>query len=338
MTQDTSKTGGSGAREPSVYHARACELHAQHPVVDAHCDTITLVLDDGLDFVGGDPRSQVDLPRLRAGGVSLQVLACWNEAAHSGHAAFARCMAKIGAFHRLARQHGLRHVKGVADLDGPGVGFVLSMEDAAPCMGSGPHLEALYAAGVRMIGLTWNGRNELADGVGVGLRPGGLTDVGRELVTQMAELGIVVDLAHVSKPSFWDVFEVVSGPVAVSHANAAAVQAHRRNLDDDQIRAVAERSGVIGVTFVPSFLADGGTASVRDVVRHVNHLVATGGAGVVGLGSDFDGITVPPDGLNDVGDLPGLTAALLAEGHSEADVVGFLGGNWLRVFRAVWHG
>jgi membrane dipeptidase len=304
--------------------------------VDAHCDTITLVLDDGLEFVGGDDRSQVDLPRLVTGGVRLQVLACWNEAGHTGHAAFARCMGKIGAFHRLARQHGLRHVTRPHDLDAPGLGFILSMEDAAPCMGSEPHLEALYAAGVRMIGLTWNGRNELADGVGVGPRPGGLTEVGRVLVARMEELGIVVDLAHVSVPSFWDALEVVRGPVGVSHANAAVVHPHRRNLEDDQVQAVAQRGGVIGVTFVPSFLTDGPVASVRDVVRHVNHLVATGGPGVVGLGSDFDGITTPPEGLAHVGQLPGLTAALLAEGHSESDVVGFLGGNWLRLFRQVW--
>ncbi|MEB3330275.1 MAG: dipeptidase [Candidatus Sericytochromatia bacterium] len=336
MTQLTSATSGEDPQATPSYHARARDLHARHPVVDAHCDTITLVLDDGLEFVEGDARSQVDLPRLRAGGVRLQVLACWNEPGHIGQAAFARCMGKIGAFHRLARRHGLRHVTRPEDLDAPGLGFILSMEDAAPCMGSEVHLEALYAAGIRMIGLTWNGRNELADGVGVGPRPGGLTEVGRLLVARMEALGIVVDLAHVSEPSFWEALEVLQGPAGVSHANAAAIHPHRRNLGDDQVRAVAERGGVIGVTFVPSFLTDGPDAAVRDVVRHVNHLVATGGPGVVGLGSDFDGITSPPVGLADVGALPGLTAALLAEGHPEEDVIGFLGANWLRLFRAVW--
>ncbi|MEB3196305.1 MAG: dipeptidase [Candidatus Sericytochromatia bacterium] len=319
----------------SSYHERAQALHAAHTVVDAHCDTISLVLDEGLAFLEGDPRSQVDFPRLVTGGIGIQVLACWNEPEHLHHAAFARCMAKVGAFHQLARKGGLRLITRPEDLTGSGPAFVLSMEDAAPCMGSRAHLEALYAAGVRMIGLTWNGRNELADGVGVGPKPGGLTDVGRHLVEAMGELGIVVDLAHVSEASFWDVLEVVEGPLAVSHANAKAVWNHRRNLTDDQIRAIAQRDGVIGVTFVPSFLS-GDPASIDDVVRHIDHMVEVGGPRVVGLGSDFDGIAEPPAGLADISCLPALTAALLARGYDETVVQGFLGGNWLRVFRAVW--
>lgn len=317
------------------YHARARALHATAPVVDAHCDTISLVLDDGLAFATGDTRAQIDLPRLRAAGVGLQVLACWNEPEYAHHSAFVRCMAKIGTFHQLARREGLRLVTTPAGLDSTALGFVLSLEDAAPCMGSVVHLEALYAAGVRMIGLTWNGRNELADGVGVSPKPGGLTEAGRTLVAHMEELGIVVDLAHVSPPSFWDVLDVATGPVAVSHANARGVHEHRRNLTDEQIRAIAERGGVIGVTYVPAFLSPQ-PSSVADVVRHIGHMVRVGGIGVVGLGSDFDGIAAPPAGLEHVGCLPNLTAALLEAGFSESDVRAMLRENWLRVFKAVW--
>lgn len=321
--------------DTTSYHARARALHAAAPAIDAHCDTISLVLDDGLTFVAGDARSQLDLPRLRAGGVGIQVLACWNEPEYAHHAAFARCMAKIGTFHQMARRENLRLVTTRAGLDDPELAFVLSLEDAAPCMGSVVHLEALYAAGVRMIGLTWNGRNELADGVGVGPKPGGLTEAGRTLVARMEELGIVVDLAHVSEPSFWDALEACSGPVAVSHANAHAVHQHRRNLSDDQIRAIAARGGVVGVTYVPAFLS-ANPSSVADVVRHVQHMVEVGGIGVVGLGSDFDGIAHPPAGLEHVGCVPNLTAALLEAGFSDDDVRAILRENWLRVFRAVW--
>ena len=311
--------------ETSSYHDRAMAL----------CDTLSLVLDEGHDLVAGDPRHQVDVPRLRAAGVSIQVLACWNEPEHSGHAAFARCMAKIGAFHQLRRQAGLRHVVRRADLDTPELGFILSLEDAAPVMGSIRHLEALYATGVRMIGLTWNGRNEIADGVGVGARPGGLTDVGKDIIRHMEELGIVDDLAHVAEPSFWDVIELSTKPVAVSHANAKAICDHRRNLTDDQIRAIARTGGVIGVTFVPAFLG-GEAPDIATVVSHVAHLVEVAGPDVVGLGSDFDGIAQTPAGLTHAGELPALTAALLAHGFSDADVEQMVGGNWLRVFRACW--
>ena len=321
--------------ETSSYHERALALHRRVPVVDAHCDTISFVLDDRTDMVGGDARMQVDVPRLLAGGVGIQVLACWNEAEYSGHASFARCMAKVGAFHRLARLHGLRHITRPAQLDEPGLGFVLSMEDAAPVMGSDVHLEALYAAGIRMIGLTWNGRNELADGVGVGAKPGGLTDVGKHIVAQMGELGIVVDLAHVSEPSFWDVVEQHDKPLAVSHANAKAVWEHRRNLTDDQIRAIHKSGGVIGVTYVPAFLA-AEDVTVDSVVRHIDHMCEVAGPEVVGLGSDFDGISTTPKGLEHAGCAPALTAALLQRGYTEADVEKIVSGNWLRVFKANW--
>jgi membrane dipeptidase len=321
--------------ETSSYHERALALHRRVRVVDAHCDTISLVLDEGHDLVGGDARHQVDVPRLRAAGVGIQVLACWNEPEHSGHAAYARCMAKIGTFHQLVRRAGLRPVTRKADLDVPELGFILSLEDAAPAMGSLRHLETLHVAGVRMIGLTWNGRNELADGVGVGPRPGGLTDLGRAFVEEMEVLGIVVDLAHVSEPCFWDVIELATKPVAVSHANAKALCDHRRNLTDDQIRAVAKTGGVIGVTYVPSFLG-GDEPDVDTVVRHVEHMISVAGPSVVGLGSDFDGIAKTPVGLEHAGCLPALTAALLARGHAEADVEAMVGGNWLRVFRACW--
>ena len=321
--------------ETTSYHARAQALHQRARVVDAHCDTISLVVDEGHDLVGGDARHQVDVPRLRASNVGVQVLACWNEPEHSGHAAFARCMAKVGAFHQLVRTAGLRPVTCKADLDDPSLGFVLSLEDAAPCMGSIRHLEALYATGIRMIGLTWNGRNEIADGVGVGQRPGGLTDLGRDLVRHMVELGIVVDLAHVSEPCFWDAVELVDKPLAVSHANAKVICEHRRNLTDDQIRAIAKSGGVIGITFVPAFLG-GEAPDVETVVRHIDYVADVGGIDVVGLGSDFDGIAKTPLGLEDIGQLPALTAALLKRGFSEPDVLKILGGNWLRVFRACW--
>lgn len=304
-------------------------------MVDAHCDTISLILDDALAFCAGDARGQVDLPRLRSAHVGIQVFACWNEPAYSHHAAFARCMAKIGAYHQLARQEGLQLVRSRANLDEPGPRFILSLEDAAPCMGSVVHLEALFAAGVRMIGLTWNGRNELADGVGVGQHPGGLTEVGRALVSHMEQLGIVVDLAHVAEPSFWDTLDSLQGPAVVSHANARAVHDHRRNLSDAQIKALADRGGVVGITFVPAFLAQG-RSSVNDVVRHIKHVAQVGGLHCVGLGSDFDGITETPEGLEHVGCLPNLTAALLADGFSESDLRLILRENWLRVFRTVW--
>jgi membrane dipeptidase len=317
------------------YHDMALALHQRHIVVDAHADTLTEVLDKGAPFLEGGGPFHLDLPRLKASGVGIQVLTCWNEPEHSGFASFARAMAKIGAFHQLKRRGNLRHVTRRDDLDARELGFILSLEDAAPCMGSVRHLEALYAVGVRMIGLTWNGRNEMADGVLVGDRPGGLTKIGAVLVAEMQTLGIVVDLSHIAEIGFWDVLETSSKPVACSHSNAMSVHKHVRNLNDAQIKAIAAQGGVIGMCFAPAFLG-GEKPGIDAVIRHIDYICELAGPEVLGLGSDFDGIAQTPVGLENVSCLPALTAALLQRGYTETHLAGILGGNWRRVFHANW--
>ncbi|HEY9720783.1 MAG TPA: dipeptidase [Oscillatoriaceae cyanobacterium] len=319
--------------EISSYHAEALALHQRHTVVDGHADTLTLVVDEGHPFAEGGSMFHIDVPRLRQAGMGIQTLTCWNEPERIGKDAFARAMEKIGAFYQEQRKGKLRQVRTKADLDVRELGFMLSLEDAAPCMGSPRHLEALYAAGVRMIGLTWNGRNEIADGVKVSDRPSGLTRIGEAMVSYMQDLGIVVDLSHIAEPGFWDVLEISRKPLVCSHSNAKAVHDHVRNLTDAQIKAIAAQGGVIGVCFAPSFL-DPTTPDIEAVVRHIDHMCALAGPDVVGLGSDFDGIAEVPKGLEDVTRLPDLTAALLKRGYQEADLAKILGGNWLRVLRA----
>lgn len=322
-------------QDVSSYHERALALHRRYTVVDGHADTLTLVVDEGHPFAEGGGANHIDVPRLRQAAMGIQTLTCWNEPHLIGHAAFARAMEKIGAFYQEQRKADLRLVTRKADLDVPELGFILSLEDAAPCMGSVRHLEAFYAAGVRMIGLTWNGRNEIADGVKASDKPGGLTHVGVALVQHMQQLGIVVDLSHIAEVGFWDVLEATDKPVACSHSNAKAVHDHVRNLTDAQIKAVAERGGVIGVCYAPSFLGPG-EPGIEAVVRHIDHMCELAGPDVVGLGSDYDGIANVPVGLEDVTRVPALTAALLERGYSEADLEKILGGNWKRVFKATW--
>lgn len=333
----------------------ALALHAKVGVFDAHCDTLGQIVDEGLDFVAGaNPEwakaelgsperlkyGQIDRPRLRAAGVRTQVLACWNEPEHSGHAAFARCLAKMGAFHATARRHGLRLLRSPEDLFVEEEGYVLSLEDAEPIMASRWHLEAMHALGLRMVGLTWNGRNALADGVGVGANHGGLTDQGALFVGLMQDMGIAVDLAHVAERSFWDAVKLAEKPVVVSHANAKAICEHRRNLTDAQLEAIAASGGVVGLTFVPYFLraglAEGERATIAHAVAHVEYMWDLIGHEHVGLGADYDGIQIPPEGLEEVSGLPHLTAALLERGHSEERLIWFLGRAWREALAKAW--
>lgn len=163
--------------------------------------------------------------------------------------------------------------------------FVLGLEGCSAFRGELALARMFARLGVRSVGLTWNGRNEAADGVGV-LSPGGLTDFGRELVRELNELGVAIDVSHLSAPSLVDTLEQSTRPVYASHSNARALRDHRRNLSDEQLRSIASSGGFVGVNFHPTFLAEG-DATVGDVADQVQHLAAAVGIDHVLLGPDF---------------------------------------------------
>lgn len=169
-------------------------------------------------------------------------------------------------------------------------------------------------------------------------RRGGLTAEGRRFVEAMAERSIILDLAHASARTFREALDVhpADRPVIVSHTGASAQRPSWRNLDDNQIRAVADRGGVVGVMFHRGFVARPARgASVADVARHLEHVVRVGGEDSAAIGSDFDGMIVPPPDLASVLDLPKLVQALLDRGLAPGVVTKLLGANYLRVVEAV---
>jgi membrane dipeptidase len=186
------------------------------------------------------------------------------------------------------------------------------------------------------IGLTWNERNMIADGVGEERTGGGLTNFGVEVVKEMNNCGIIVDVSHLSEKGFWDVLEVSRHPIIASHSNSKTICDHKRNLTDEQIRALAKNGGVMGMNYAPNFVTeDGADADIAAVLRHVEHICALVGDDHVGLGSDYDGIGATPRGLEDVTCAPAVTEALLRAGYSEETVGKILGQNFLRIIRHV---
>ena len=315
-------------------------LHQRAFLVDAHCDT-ALRLVAGASLADAEPKGHLDLARLEAGGVDLQVFALWVDARERRGGYAVRCIDLLEAVRREAEIHAdrlhivldrqdIEHVKNTGK-----IGILLSIEGGEPLEGSLSALHAFYRLGVRALGLTWNGRNELADGVGEGETGGGLTAFGRQVVREMNRLGMIVDVSHLAEAGFWHVIELSDQPIIASHSNARAVCDHRRNLTDDQIRALAERGGVMGMNFCPEFVRADGPATLEDVVRHIDHIVQLVGPDHVGLGSDFDGIDSTPIGLEDASRFPAITEALLARGYDEVSVQKILGGNFLRVFQSV---
>ncbi len=317
-------------------------LHADAVVFDAHVDTV-LALERGRPFVTRSGTGHVDLPRLRSGGVDVQVFALYIEPKYKPERALARALHLWDVFQTALRAagEGVLLCRTVADLDRAAatgrVGAILSVEGGEPVGTDLALLRALYALGVRAMGLTWNERNAIADGAGEARAQGGLTEFGRELVAEMELLGMVIDVSHLCERSFWDVLDAAHGPVIASHSNARALCDHVRNLRDEQIRALAASGGVTGMNFFAGFLdPDPDRADVRRVCDHIDHVCGLVGPGHVGLGSDFDGIARTPRGLEDCSRLPVLTEELLRRGYREADVRAILGDNFLRVFREVW--
>jgi membrane dipeptidase len=313
--------------------------HRAAVVVDAHCDTLSLLAKENFSFAEGGGR-QVDLPRLRMGGVDVQFFAVFVAPDERG-AYLRRALEQIDAFSSVAAACSgdltpVRDWAGLQAAVGTGkIAGVLAVEGGHVLEGSLGVLRVLYELGMRCLTLTWNGRNELADGVGECETRGGLTAFGRGVVKELERLGVLVDVAHLSPAGFWDVLRLAQGPVVASHANSRALCDHPRNLTDEQVRALAATGGVVGVNFVPAFV-DPVNSTVDRVVDHIEHLAAVGGVGAVGIGSDFDGTAETVSGLEDVARLPALTERLYQRGWGEADIRKVLGGNFLRVLKSVW--
>ncbi|NLG70009.1 MAG: membrane dipeptidase [Firmicutes bacterium] len=325
--------------DPVQSHAR--RLHFDSLVFDAHADTIAIDVVEGRRHLDETGRGgHVDLQRLAAGGVGVQIFSLYvPPTVPTPHNAL-RALTILDALAAEVQRSSDRIVwiRRAQDLEearrSRKLGVIASLEGCEVLAGSLAVLRTLYRLGVRAAGLTGNVRNEVADGVGEP-RAAGLTAFGKEVVAEMDRLGMVVDVSHLSEAGFWEVMEIGRHPVIASHSNARAICDHVRNLTDDQIRALARKGGVMGINFFPGFLRKEGPATLDDVVRHIDHVVELVGPDHVGLGSDYDGISRVPQGLEDPSHLPALTEALVRRGYDDLAIRKILGDNFARVFTAV---
>ncbi|PAP74501.1 hypothetical protein B1759_18050 [Rubrivirga sp. SAORIC476] len=318
--------------------ADALRIHYDAVVLDGHIDTPTLMLDRGYALGQRHRGDHVDLPRMAAGGLdgaffSIYVARSYGE----GQAATDRALAMIERVNQqVAGLEGamlVRTADGVLRARERGQAAVLlGLEGGHALQGSPDVLRLLAANGVRYVTLTHTNTNAWADASTDAPRWGGLNALGREMVTEMNRLGVLVDLSHVSDDTIRDALAATRAPVIVSHSSCRALHDHARNVSDDLLRAIAANDGVVMINFYPLYLGSG-AVTVETLLDHIEHAVAVAGADHVGIGSDFDGVTSLPSGMGDVTRLPWLTYGLLQRGVSEADVRKILGGNVLRVMR-----
>lgn len=312
-------------------------FHRRATVVDAHVDTLDALLRAGKTMSEGAPDGQVSTVLLKEGGVDLLVTAMWADQSIRPEWTVHRTLQMVDLFWRTCEDPTFFPVLNRADLGrvgGDRIGLLLAIEGGEALVGDPALLRLYHRLGVRLITLTWNRRNEIADGVAEGSSGGGLTDFGHQVVAEMARLGMVVDLSHISEKGFWDVLEASPVPPVCSHSNSKAVCPNRRNLTDEQALALAHKGGVIGMTFCQDFIRANGQGDLNGFLEHVDHLASLVGPHHLGIGSDFDGLAPigPPAGLTNISFLPRITEALLKRGYSEKQVEGIIGGNFMDLF------
>jgi len=332
----------------------AKEGHSQMIVADSHIDTLMKVVDGetglpGTD-IGEDTDFEVDIPKLQEGGIHVPFMAAFTAGHHDDHAKnISDTLASIHALYWTEEKNSasLTVTSTLGEIlqtiqDGqiaavPAIEGAYSLADDRAV----ELLHQYHDLGITTIGFTWNYSNALGEGADRVYNDGnntpsggGLTDLGETVVKEMNRLGMLVDVSHMDEGTFWDVLDVTEEPIIATHSGVDALHSHQRNLTDEQLRALAENGGVIGIVFYPQFLTESGKATVTDIVDHIDHAVETMGVDHVGLGSDFDGATLPED-MQDATDISLITQELENRGYSSFDIMKIMGGNTLRVLHEV---
>jgi membrane dipeptidase len=340
--------------------ARASRIHKQAIVVDTHIDTTQKLGREGWDFMAvhepgrGADSSHVDFPRMREGGLDAAFFSIYMAGTVTGPEAVKRSLTMIDNVRRLAEQHPNEIVLATTAADvraahkAGKIAALMGMEGGHMIDDSLSVLRDYARLGVRYLTLTHSVNTHWADSSGDKPEHNGLTDFGKDVVRELNRLGVMVDISHVADKTFWDALEVSKAPLVASHSSCRAISGHPRNMTDEMIKALAEKGGVIQINYSTSFLsnelyeatqknvpaAERPRVSWEKIVEHIDHAVKIAGPTHVGLGSDFDGTTVP-DGMEDASKLPKITAALLEKGYSEPDVKNILGENLLRLMEKV---
>ncbi|UCE24151.1 MAG: dipeptidase [Candidatus Zixiibacteriota bacterium] len=369
------------------------QIHQGAFLADLHCDTV-LQMRRGYDISVRHDDYHIDIPRLQDGGVNLQVFACSVNPFEDAKSPLAAVNAQLDLLDReFDRNIGSMGICYCADdalhLNRQGkISALLAIEGGGALESNPANIEHLFKRGVRLITIVheestgWCTSHKSTEPT-----PDDLNELGREMISEMNRLGMIIDLSHASVGTFWRVLDATTAPVVASHSCPAAFSDHTRNLSDDQIRVIADCGGVIGIGFIHMFLSEEFrersnsfwakypeeekelmrlflslmpedekarrystyndvwnehsqyVADVRPTVSTVadaiDYVADLAGVDCVALGSDYDGMTLPPIGLEDCSGYPNLTKELVKRGYSGQEIERILGGNFLRVFKKV---
>ena len=362
-------------------------IHRKAILVDTHNDFLTKAMNYNFsldaDLKG---KTHSDLSRFKTGGLDVQFFSVWSDGDQKNPFAFAN--RQIDSLDAAIKRNPDKIVKAgtvkeiLQVVKENKIAALIGLEGGHQIENSIENLDLLYKRGTRYITLTWNNSTDWAtsaldQNTNPAFKGKGLSDFGKRIVQHMNKIGMLVDVSHVGEKTFWDIIETTTKPIIASHSSVYNLCPFRRNLKDEQIKAIARNKGVIQINFNSGFIdstemsrendfikshqkeydslqlatnseyiaeeiihkryrkeSDKLRAPLALLIEHIEYVTKLVGVDYVGIGSDFDGIVVPPQQLDDVTSYPLITKALIKKGYTKNDINKILGGNLLRVLKA----
>lgn len=314
-------------------------------MIDMHCDTLwKLMREKDTNLMRNS--FCVDVQKLRRAESMAQFFACFIDVSEiagddlyeKGYQMVLDMIARAKREFELCRKE-ISPALSYEDLlrnDSEGkISAILTVEGGGVLNHEMSRLTELYREGVRLITLTWNHENCIGypNSRETEIMRKGLKPFGIQAVEQMNELGMIVDVSHLSDGGFWDVLQYSRKPVVASHSNARSLCAHPRNLSDEMIRALAEKGGVAGINLYPYFVNTSGKTTAEDVAKHITYLYNVGGEELIAMGTDFDGFEDGESEIAHIGEMEVLYAAVKREGFTERQMELFQSKNAMRIIK-----
>ena len=362
-------------------------IHSKAILVDTHNDFLTKAMNYNFsldaDLKG---KTHSDLSRFKTGGLDVQFFSVWSDGDQKNPFAFAN--RQIDSLDAAIKRNPDKIVKAgtvkeiLQVVKENKIAALIGLEGGHQIENSIENLDLLYKRGTRYITLTWNNSTDWAtsaldENTNPAFKGKGLSDFGKRIVQHMNKIGMLVDVSHVGEKTFWDIIETTTKPIIASHSSVYKLCPFRRNLKDEQIKAIARNKGVIQINFNSGFIDSTEMSRENDFIKnhqaeydslqfatnneyiaeeiihnkyrkeseklraplpllieHIEYVIKLVGVDYVGIGSDFDGIVVTPQQLDDVTSYPLITKALSKKGYTQNDINKILGGNLLRVLKA----
>lgn len=304
-------------------------------LIDAHCDTITRLMEDNKELIKNN--CHIDIEKLKNFNSPVQFFAIWLQPKYYENP-MQQTLKYIDFYNTQLKKYSefIDKAESVKDIEKnrncKKISAILTIE-GGEAIESISSLQLLYNLGVRAVALTWNNSNKIAGGIEENQK--GITDFGYSIVSKMNKLGMIVDVSHLSEKSFWDFDKVAENSYIASHSNAKKLCNNRRNLTDEQIKAIANKNGVIGINLYSGFLSNNETSTVEDILKHMDYIIKLVGSDYVGFGCDFDGIDKTPELVSDVSKLE-LVIEKIITLYGDCVAEKILNNNFMRVIKNVW--